>query len=624
MRARVPVRIGNGAFDQRQNDVFGAVLDSILLHTRHSERLPRRLWPIVQSQAECATGVWREPDQGIWEARGKPQHYVFVQAHVLGGARPRRQARRVARRSGPAGNLDRHRGGDPLRHPRARRPRRSPSPALRHRRPRRIDPPGSRSSASCPATTRCCATSVDAIANDLTEDGFVLRYRTEETDDGLSGKEGTFLICSFWLVSALAIVGEAQRARDLMERLLRIASPLGLYAEEFDAATGRHLGNFPQAFSHLALIEAAARIIVPEMLAEYCVELRRRHHRLRRGRRHARAPPRALRQARPPARAGRLAAARAAELALAGRLRRQPLHLAGHVGRRRRQAVPAAGALLRRRRDQALRRRALPSAQGGLRRAPSPRRDLARLAGLVRRLRAVLLAGRAAVRGPRRARGGSDRASVQRAVSVPACVARAAHPAARRRLRGRRPPPVSRAVRGASPRALGQEILLLERGDWLPREPQNWLSQDVFVDNRYISPDTWVDGEGKAFQPQVHYFVGGRDEALRRGALPAARGGLRRAPAPRRDLARLAGLLRRLRAVLHPGRAALRGARRARGGSDRAACERAVSVPARSRTSRGSSSSPTTSRPPATTRFTLRAGSGSWSRTCPTAPASAA
>ena len=111
--------------------------------------------------------------------------------------------------------------------------------------------------------------SVMAIANELTEDGFVLRYKTDETDDGLSGKEGTFLICSFWLVSAYAIVGELQRARDLMERLLRISSPLGLYAEEFDAATGRFLGNFPQAFSHLALIEAAARIIVPEMLKGY-------------------------------------------------------------------------------------------------------------------------------------------------------------------------------------------------------------------------------------------------------------------------------------------------------------------------------------------------------------------
>ena len=107
-----------------------------------------------------------------------------------------------------------------------------------------------------------------AIADELTEDGFVLRYRTDETDDGLSGEEGTFLICSFWLVSALAIVGERQRARDLMERLLRIASPLGLYAEEFDVETGRHLGNFPQAFSHLALIEAAGRIILAERLEE--------------------------------------------------------------------------------------------------------------------------------------------------------------------------------------------------------------------------------------------------------------------------------------------------------------------------------------------------------------------
>ena len=107
-----------------------------------------------------------------------------------------------------------------------------------------------------------------AIADELTEDGFVLRYRTEETDDGLSGKEGSFLICSFWLVSGLAIIGEQQRARDLMEKLLSVASPLGLYAEEFDPSTGRHLGNFPQAFSHLALIEAAGRIVVSERLAE--------------------------------------------------------------------------------------------------------------------------------------------------------------------------------------------------------------------------------------------------------------------------------------------------------------------------------------------------------------------
>jgi GH15 family glucan-1,4-alpha-glucosidase len=110
---------------------------------------------------------------------------------------------------------------------------------------------------------------VRAISDELTENGYVLRYRTDETDDGLSGKEGTFLICSFWLVSALTVIGDAQVARDQFERLLRVSSPLGLYAEEYDATTGYHLGNFPQAFSHLALIEAAGRIILTEMLPEY-------------------------------------------------------------------------------------------------------------------------------------------------------------------------------------------------------------------------------------------------------------------------------------------------------------------------------------------------------------------
>jgi alpha,alpha-trehalase len=107
-----------------------------------------------------------------------------------------------------------------------------------------------------------------AIADQLTEDGFVLRYRTDETDDGMTGKEGSFLICSFWLVSALAIIGENQRARGLMDRLLRVASPLGLYAEEYDTKTGSHSGNFPQAFSHLALIQAAERIVSAELSSE--------------------------------------------------------------------------------------------------------------------------------------------------------------------------------------------------------------------------------------------------------------------------------------------------------------------------------------------------------------------
>jgi GH15 family glucan-1,4-alpha-glucosidase len=111
-----------------------------------------------------------------------------------------------------------------------------------------------------PSDPRIRAT-VFAIADELTEQGLVLRYRTEETDDGLEGREGTFMICSFWLVSALCEIGEHERACGLCERLLGMASPLGLYAEEVDARTGRHLGNYPQAFTHLALINAVMHVI---------------------------------------------------------------------------------------------------------------------------------------------------------------------------------------------------------------------------------------------------------------------------------------------------------------------------------------------------------------------------
>ena len=138
-----PVRIGNGAFDQRQNDVFGAVLDSILLHTRRSKRLPRRLWPIVQAQAECATSVWREPDQGIWEARGKPQHYVS--SKLMCWVALDRAAKLAEIRGDPElqATWQRDRRGDPRRHPRARRQRAGrPAPALRDRRARRLDAAG--------------------------------------------------------------------------------------------------------------------------------------------------------------------------------------------------------------------------------------------------------------------------------------------------------------------------------------------------------------------------------------------------------------------------------------------------------------------------------------------------
>jgi GH15 family glucan-1,4-alpha-glucosidase len=264
-----PVRLGNGAFDQRQNDVFGAVLDSILLHTNRSQRLPGRLWPLVESQAQGAIEAWQTPDQGIWEARGEPQHYVSSKLmcwvaldRAAKLARIRHEGKLAEVWSSTAEEIR----DDILTHGVSER-----GVLRQHYATDALD-------ASTllavlfgflPGTDERMRNTVNAIDEELTENGFALRYRTDETDDGLSGKEGTFLICSFWLVSALAAIGERDRADDLMQRLLRIASPLGLYAEEFEVDRARHLGNFPQAFSHLALIQAASRLIVADLLEEY-------------------------------------------------------------------------------------------------------------------------------------------------------------------------------------------------------------------------------------------------------------------------------------------------------------------------------------------------------------------
>ena len=262
-----PVRVGNGAFDQRQNDVFGAALDSILLHSRRSQRLPAAALARRAGPGGVRHDGLEEAGPGDLGGSRQAAALRLLEADVLG-----RHGPRLAARGDPRGLRLQASGG-----PWPRRSARTSSSTgsgtascASTTTPTRSTPRPCwrRSSASCPATTSVMRKSVLAIADDLTEDGFVLRYVTGETDDGLSGKEGSFLICSFWLVSALAIIGEQQRARDLMDRLLSVASPLGLYAEEFDTSTGRHLGNFPQAFSHLALIEAAARIILAERLKE--------------------------------------------------------------------------------------------------------------------------------------------------------------------------------------------------------------------------------------------------------------------------------------------------------------------------------------------------------------------
>ena len=259
-----PVRIGNGAYNQHQHDVWGAVLDSVYLHTKSRDQLAERIWPILARQVEAAIAHWREPDRGIWEVRGEPKHFTLVEDHVLGRAataargwpscartRARRRAgRRPPTRSTPTsarngvderGVFTQHYDTDGA---------------------RRVAAADAAACASCPPTTRGSARPSLAIADELTDDGLVLRYRVEETDDGLTGEEGTFTICSFWLVSRAGRDRRDRRARrELCEKLLELREPARPLRGGDRPALGRHLGNFPQAFTHLALINAVMHVI---------------------------------------------------------------------------------------------------------------------------------------------------------------------------------------------------------------------------------------------------------------------------------------------------------------------------------------------------------------------------
>jgi GH15 family glucan-1,4-alpha-glucosidase len=260
-----PVRIGNGAYDQQQHDVWGMLLDSIAIHARRGlAELPKDAWERIAALVEDAIAHWSEPDRGIWEVRGEPKHFtaskVLCWVALDRGARlaeARGDTERVAKWRPVADEIQAEiceRGVDER------------GVFVQHYDTDALD-------ASLlliplmgflPPDDERVRKTVLAIADELTQDGLVLRYRVEHTDDGLAGEEGTFTICSFWLVTALAQIGETQRARALCEKLLSLSSPLLLYAEEIDAASGRHLGNFPQAFTHLSLINALMSVIEAE------------------------------------------------------------------------------------------------------------------------------------------------------------------------------------------------------------------------------------------------------------------------------------------------------------------------------------------------------------------------
>ena len=259
-----PVRVGNAAYKQQQNDVWGAVLDSIYLHVKSRDHLPERMWPILKRQVEAALGAWREPDRGIWEVRGEPKH--FTSSKLMCWVAADRGARLARLREDDDTAARWRAAADEIHADICANALDERGVFTQHYDTEALDaslllmplvrflPPGDQRIRS----------TVLAISDELSEEGLVLRYRTEDTDDGLSGEEGTFAICSFWLVSALCEIGEIEVARKLLEKLLSYASPLLLYAEEIDPGTGRHLGNFPQAFTHLALINAAMHVIRAE------------------------------------------------------------------------------------------------------------------------------------------------------------------------------------------------------------------------------------------------------------------------------------------------------------------------------------------------------------------------
>jgi alpha,alpha-trehalase len=257
-----PVRVGNGAWNQQQHDVWGMILDALDIQFRYGAgQIVAPVWNGLATFVDAALEHWREPDQGIWEVRGDPKH--FTASKVMCWVAASRGADLAAER----GDLERAKrwraGADEMKAEILDKGVSDRGVFRQHYETDDLD-------ASLlllpimgflPPDDKRVQATVLAIADELTQDGLVLRYKVEGTDTGFDGEEGTFTICSFWLVTALAMIGETERARALCQKLLSFAGPLQLYAEEIDATTGQHLGNFPQAFTHLALIEAVSLLI---------------------------------------------------------------------------------------------------------------------------------------------------------------------------------------------------------------------------------------------------------------------------------------------------------------------------------------------------------------------------
>jgi GH15 family glucan-1,4-alpha-glucosidase len=254
--------VGNASYEYEQHDIWGAILDAAWIHARTRDRLPERVWPMVKRQVENAVENWRKPDRGIWAQRGEPRHWttskVFCWVAADRGARLaalRQDDDLEDRWAAAAQEIQRDVIENAVD---------DDGVFCSHYETKELD-------ASLllmplvrflPPDDERVRKTVEAIAEELVEDGLVLRMRPDDKDFAVEGE--TFTVCSFWLVSALAEIGEVERAREMCERLLALASPLGLYAEHLDPDSGRHLGNFPHAFTHLALVNAALHVIAAE------------------------------------------------------------------------------------------------------------------------------------------------------------------------------------------------------------------------------------------------------------------------------------------------------------------------------------------------------------------------
>ncbi len=255
-----PVRTGNGAWDQLQIDVYGEVAETLHLAREAGMEPDENAWQLQLAMLDWLEGNWNRPDDGIWEARGEPARHTYSQ--VMAWVAFDRAARTIDQ-GGLPGDADRWRrtaaeihetvcangvnadgvfiqtyGSDVL----------DASALL-------VPVVG-----FLPPSDRRVTATVEAIQRELTTDGLVHRYATDRSDDGVGGEEGTFLLCSFWMVDALALSGRRDQARQLYEHLLDLRNDVGLLAEEYDPGARRQLGNFPQAFSHIGIVGSAATL----------------------------------------------------------------------------------------------------------------------------------------------------------------------------------------------------------------------------------------------------------------------------------------------------------------------------------------------------------------------------